>query len=324
MTMRYARLHRALDYALDEAEFKESDHPRAENGQFGNGGGGGATASASEIPKPPKNTLQLKRLHEWAKEGKLKSIEKSIELQNKELSNTSISSDDKVWRTQVKSYAEELRKSLGGGKQTAALAKFTELHSHKVLSMSAASPGEPVTVDSAGKMVKIENGTPLYHTSQTNLTKLKDRPMWFTPFQDEAKSFHKNTKDDFGEAKTFEVSWDGSKIANKEQSADIAKEIWPDDDLAYSMFDESVGEYSVKDVRRFIATMSARGFAGSVLSDYSAIGNRSKDSDTVAIFHPNEHVNMKESKKVFDSANSGRSARLHRALDYVLDSVGYR
>ena len=102
MTMRYARLHRALDYALDEAEFKESDHPRAENGQFGNGGGGGATASASEIPKPPKNTLQLKRLHEWAKEGKLKSIEKSIELQNKELSNTSISSDDKVWRTQVK------------------------------------------------------------------------------------------------------------------------------------------------------------------------------------------------------------------------------
>ena len=48
MLNRRQRLHRALDYVLgsldhraayDEVEFKESDHPRAKNGQFGKGGG---------------------------------------------------------------------------------------------------------------------------------------------------------------------------------------------------------------------------------------------------------------------------------------------
>jgi hypothetical protein len=40
--MRRERLHHALDYVLDEAEFKESEHPRADNGQFGSGGSAAA------------------------------------------------------------------------------------------------------------------------------------------------------------------------------------------------------------------------------------------------------------------------------------------
>lgn len=57
------QLHRALDIVLDirrakdEAEFKEADHPRAENGQFGTGNGGASSrtkrvkAAVAALPK---------------------------------------------------------------------------------------------------------------------------------------------------------------------------------------------------------------------------------------------------------------------------------
>lgn len=42
------------DFTGDKAEFKESDHPRAENGQFGSGGGGAAKAPAAKPKAAPK------------------------------------------------------------------------------------------------------------------------------------------------------------------------------------------------------------------------------------------------------------------------------
>ena len=287
---------------VDEAEFKESDHPRRKDGKFGEKGAGGASSS-EDIPKPPKNTLQLKRMHQWAQEGNIKSIDKTIDFQNKELEKSEISSEEREWRGQVKEYGEQLRKYLGGSSSSLKTSTpSSEGHPAPKIPASELKPslGEPVSQDSKGNGVKIERGTPIYHTSQSNLKSLKDQTMWFTPFQDEAEAFNRNIKNDFGHAKTFEMEWDGSPIATKEQAASIAKEIWPDDEFIYSMFDEAVGDRDPEDVRHFIKAMEDHGFAGSMIDDYSAI-DQQKNCDSLAVFHPDRHMNISGKAKAKDS-----------------------
>jgi len=148
------------------------------------------------------------------------------------------------------------------------------------------------------KPYAVTKGMTLYHTGAANFSKFHDVPTWFTPSIDEAKAYNANTKNEHGKAITYETAFAGGKIATQEEVSSIAKEIWPKDDLIYSMFDKRVGEYEPKDVEKFISVLKKAGYVGAQHSDYSAIDNQ-KDAYTVVLFNPNEHTSTLSKTKKF-------------------------
>jgi hypothetical protein len=60
-----------------DAEFNESDHPRAENGKFGSGGSGGKSVKTASETHRESASQSLNRAHELKAAGKIKEAEKA-------------------------------------------------------------------------------------------------------------------------------------------------------------------------------------------------------------------------------------------------------
>jgi hypothetical protein len=137
----------------------------------------------------------------------------------------------------------------------------------------------------------------LYHTTPYEFDKLKDQPTWFTKDLEEARGYQNNIRQANKTPTTRVYQHINGKIASKEEAAKIAREVWPNDKFIYSMFDERIGEYDKKDIKKFIDKLKDNGYVGAEHSDYSAINNQ-KDADTLVIFNPSQ--SLKYSHKLED------------------------
>ncbi|WP_407305634.1 hypothetical protein [Acinetobacter sp.] len=129
----------------------------------------------------------------------------------------------------------------------------------------------------------------IFHASNAEFAVFEDRPAWFSLTKHAAEGWH--TACGRKNSISYMCIYLGGHIANENETVGIAKLVWPDDDLIYSMYDESVGEFEVEDIRKFYRLLQANGFDAAYLTDYDP-RDSDKDSRTLVVFHPNKHVNI--------------------------------
>src|SRR4051812_36252521 len=100
------------------------------------------------------------------------------------------------------------------------------------------------------KLVEIKLPKILYHSSSEKFDKFKPHQAWFALSKKDAEGYHTYTGNP---TITYKVEYTGGKIASLAEAKKVAQQVWPDEDMLYSMYDESVGEYDTKDVRKFIS-----------------------------------------------------------------------
>ena len=126
-----------------------------------------------------------------------------------------------------------------------------------------------------------------YHASKRKFKTFAKRPTWFSTNKRDAMGWHAIHP----KSVTYEVRYTGGKIASEEQAKKIAKEIWPDDDLIYSMYDENVREFPAQEVRKFIKSLEAAGFDAAIVDDYDPHDSQA-DSKSICVFEPDKHVSI--------------------------------
>lgn len=138
------------------------------------------------------------------------------------------------------------------------------------------------------KEFAVSIGMRLYHTTNVTFDMLADRPTWFTPCRNQATGYRTT----FANSRTLTYLWTGGEVATVKDAMSYVLQIWPDfedDEPMYSMFDESIGEWPVGEVRVFIKLLERAGFVGAVHRDYSSL-NSDEDAYTLVVFHPSAHL----------------------------------
>jgi hypothetical protein len=120
------------------------------------------------------------------------------------------------------------------------------------------------------------------------MTKFRPTPAWFSLSEKDAHGYHTYTGDP---TVTYKVEYVGGKIASIEESAKLAKEIWPDSDYMYSMFDKSVGEFDDDDIDKFVALFAKHGYDAAYMTDYDPNDNQ-EDTTTVIVFNPQKNIKI--------------------------------
>ena len=115
--------------------------------------------------------------------------------------------------------------------------------------------------------VLLSNKT-VYHSSGILLKAFHSKPTWFSLNKKDALAWHENGKINHGKQITYVCECSG-KIASEKEVSKFSKEIWPDEDFIYSMFDKSVGEFGNDEIDKFIELLINNGFVGSYLEDYN-------------------------------------------------------
>ena len=135
---------------------------------------------------------------------------------------------------------------------------------------------------------KATPGMKLYHVGAAEFKTFKDRPTWFTHDLGQVEGYKNNVN---GECWVYTCELKAGKIASEKDVAPLAKEIFGDEPVLYSMFDERIGEFNKEDIRKFVKSLSAAGYAGCQHLDYDAV-NDQKDSMTLVLFHPSSSVKI--------------------------------
>ena len=136
----------------------------------------------------------------------------------------------------------------------------------------------------------VENN--LYHSSPIKFTKFKNQVTWFATNESTAKAWHKNGFEDHDKQITYICKYDGAKIASVKETAKYAKEIWPEDELLYSMFDASVSEFPKAEVVAFIKLLKKAGFEAAWIEDYDPENFNSGSTLSLCVFQPSETVTI--------------------------------
>jgi hypothetical protein len=132
----------------------------------------------------------------------------------------------------------------------------------------------------------------IYHASSATFTKFLDRPTWFSTNLKDAKNWHASGEASGQKQTTYACEYTGGKIATEKQAEKIAKQVWPDDEFIYSMYDESVGEFDKADVKKFISLLVKSGFDAAYIEDYDPANFSSGTSRSLCVFHPNRTVKI--------------------------------
>lgn len=133
-----------------------------------------------------------------------------------------------------------------------------------------------------------ESTVEIYHsTSGKKFGKFKSQPSWFATNKKDALNWHKNQP----KSVTYTCSFSG-KIVAESKAANFAKEIWPDHDLIYSMYDQSIGEYPRAEVKAFIKLLQDAGFDAAYIVDYDPADFNVGSSKSLCVFDPADNVKI--------------------------------
>ena len=125
----------------------------------------------------------------------------------------------------------------------------------------------------------------VYHATRIHFTKFAARTTWFSLNEKDALGWLTN-----GGGHQIVARYVGGTIASQEDCAALAKRVWPDEDLIYSMFDENVHEFDADEIRAFIALLQAEGFDAAYIKDYDPNNFEVGTSTSLAVFRPDLHV----------------------------------
>jgi hypothetical protein len=125
----------------------------------------------------------------------------------------------------------------------------------------------------------------LYHATRSHFTDFAPRPAWFSLNEKDALGWLTN-----GGGRQIIARYVGGAIADVKDCERLAKRVWPDEDLIYSMFDENVHEFDDNEVRAFIALLQAEGFDAAYIEDYDPNNFEVGTSTSLAVFRPDLHV----------------------------------
>lgn len=125
----------------------------------------------------------------------------------------------------------------------------------------------------------------IYHSTPIELVSgFHSKPTWFSLSTYDAIGWHNSTAVSEGQI-TYVCEFEG-KIATKDDSRRLAKVIWPDDDLIYSMYDVKVGEFKKDEIESFFKLLKDNGFDAAEIEDYDPrdFGN-GKSTTTLCVFN---------------------------------------
>lgn len=138
---------------------------------------------------------------------------------------------------------------------------------------------------------RVDHNTDLYTATAMQFSEFLPRVTWFTPTLSEARGHALNVSGT-GKARILLCHYVGSgRIATPEQAGEAASQIFPDEPLLYSMFDESIGEFDRQDVRALVSLMRKSGFDGAVHPDYSAVDSQ-EDAFALCIFNAKRDIRI--------------------------------
>ena len=107
----------------------------------------------------------------------------------------------------------------------------------------------------------------IYHSSAVKILKFDNNPVWFSTSKKSAIKWHNAGTISNKNQITYECEITG-KLASEKDGAKFAKQIWPNDEYIYSMFDPKVREFKKDDIDSFIRLLKSNGFIGAYVEDY--------------------------------------------------------
>ena len=131
----------------------------------------------------------------------------------------------------------------------------------------------------------------MYHTSPTTILSVKDKPMWFSHNEKQAKGWHANTKDNHGKAYTYKFDVKG-KIADYKDPK--VKKLFNDAGINQMDYENDlVSNPSASEVLKHKGTklLQKNGYVGYTHSDYDST-DFGKDHDSTLIFTPRKNAKM--------------------------------
>ena len=158
----------------------------------------------------------------------------------------------------------------------------------------------------------------IYHaTNAEPFKQFLDRPTWFSKDFAIAKGWEANLETGgIGVARIYTCKFSG-KIASKATVKKAAKQVWPNDDFLYSMFDENVGEFERQDIKKFIKILEDAGYDAAYHDDYDPHDfGGSSESTSLVVFHPNKTVTISYSNKS-DTVSVKSSITIPQKLDFT-------
>ena len=126
---------------------------------------------------------------------------------------------------------------------------------------------------------------PLYHATRAHFTEFAAQPAWFSLNEKDALGWVTS-----GGGHQIIARYLGGAIASIEDCERLAKHIWPDDELIYSMFDVNVHEWEDDDVRAFITLLKESGYDAAYIEDYDPNNFEEGSSQSLVVFRPDLHI----------------------------------
>lgn len=142
-----------------------------------------------------------------------------------------------------------------------------------------------------------ESEKTIFHASSYKFSSFKARPTWFSLNEKDALAWH-NSGSGIGDQISYICKYTGGKIASEVQAEKIAKQVWPDDDFIYSMYDETVGEFDKPDIQKFISLLKNAGYDGSYIDDYDPADFSAGSSKSLVVFDPSKSVKIEDTMKI--------------------------
>lgn len=132
----------------------------------------------------------------------------------------------------------------------------------------------------------------IYHSTHESFDKFLPRQTWFSMSIEQAKGWHQNGFQIKGVQRTYICEFKG-RIATLEEAQKVAETVWPGDELIYSMFDTSVGEYPNDEIAIFIEELGIAGFDAAYIEDYDPTNfENGGNTTTLCVFKPHEKVKI--------------------------------
>jgi hypothetical protein len=182
-----------------DSEFKESDHPRASNGQFGGGGGGGSGLTPAQQKRAEKEmrpqsaaakAKALKAMNTPASKEELSRIDASLAAERKSANTLTPAQQARADKMLAKMAAEKKAAEEKEGKATPAEKKEatssqpkswgSETSTPSGEKKSALSPRDRTAITNTGKFTKMENAVSARDGQKyrTNVLKGEGGQLW--------------------------------------------------------------------------------------------------------------------------------------------------
>ena len=129
----------------------------------------------------------------------------------------------------------------------------------------------------------------VYHATNNHFTKFLPKPTWFSLNKKDAKGWHHSG---FATTATYICEFIGC-IATEQEAEKIAKQIWPESNFLYSMYDASIGEYDKDEIKQFISLLENSGYEAAYIKDYDPANFNKGSSRSLCVFRPDLHVKIK-------------------------------